>query len=62
MGLSADHLYDTCPARQRSLPELTRCYGDAAGRLVGSVNPLGTDACGTCVRVWRSRQAKAVTL
>lgn len=58
MGLSVDHLYEQCPSRVRSMPRLER-WGWAK-KCSDLIDPLGTDVCGTCVRVWRSRQAKVV--
>jgi hypothetical protein len=53
-GIYADHLYETCPARTRTLPdELRGEVGGGQGR--GGIDPLGTDVCGWCRRVWIAR-------
>lgn len=52
-GLTTDHLYEGCPGRRRSLPELRRYGWDHQG--LGTIDPLGTDVCGWCVRVWKAR-------
>jgi hypothetical protein len=52
-GVYADHLYETCPARTRTLPELRQSGCDGQGR--GGIDPLGTDVCGWCRRVWIAR-------
>ena len=59
-GLSSDHLYEECPALQRSERELKRhgLYGVGVGRL----DPEGGDVCGWCVRVWRARSTRNTTL
>jgi hypothetical protein len=53
MGVVADHLYERCPARVRSLPTL-RAYGWAR-KCRGLVDPWGSDICGWCARVWQAR-------
>jgi hypothetical protein len=53
LGLTVDHLYETCPGRTRGLPELRQAGWDGPGR--GTVDPLGTDVCGWCRRVWIAR-------
>jgi hypothetical protein len=57
MGLTVDHLYEDCPIRVRSLPELRRCGWD--GQCSDQVDPHGTDLCGWCVRVWEARNRSA---
>jgi hypothetical protein len=57
MGLTTDHLYETCPIRIRSLPELRRYDWDHQCSM--PVNPIGTDICGWCVRVWKARNRGA---
>lgn len=57
MGITADHVYENCPARQRGVPELQRVGWDRIGS--GEINIDGTDVCGICVRWWRARN-KAV--
>ena len=57
IGLSCDHLYESCPGRVRSLPELRLSGWDKQGR--GTVDPLGTDICGWCRRVWIARSGGA---
>ncbi len=52
-GVYVDHLYEECPARRRSLPELRLGGHDRQG--YGTVDPLGTDICGWCRRVWLAR-------
>jgi len=59
-GIAIDHLYETCPARRRSLPELER-YDMPTGQGWGTVDPLGTDVCGWCVRVWKARNPAVPT-
>jgi hypothetical protein len=54
MGLTVDHLYEACPTRLRSLPELERYGWATVGR--DGLDPDGTDVCGWCVRVWRAQQ------
>ena len=57
MGLTVDHLYETCPHRVRTLPQLRRYDWDH--RCAGLVDPAGTDLCGWCVRVWQARNRGA---
>lgn len=57
-GLRADHLFEDCPARRRSLPRM-REWGGPDGQGRGLVDPLGTDICGWCQRVWRARNPAA---
>jgi hypothetical protein len=59
MGISVDHMYEECPARQRSEPELKR----TGHQLVGSgwLDPEDTDVCGWCLRVWKARQLRNFT-
>lgn len=52
-GANGDHLYENCPCRQRSLPELTRMGWDRQGR--GEIDPTDATVCGWCSRVWTSR-------
>jgi hypothetical protein len=58
-GLATDHLYETCPARLRTLPALRESGWHRPG--LGSVDPEDGDVCGWCLRVWRARRPKAVT-
>ncbi|MDQ3028617.1 MAG: hypothetical protein M3R09_01010 [Actinomycetota bacterium] len=53
LGLTSDHLYKDCPARQRSLPELARVGWDKAGS--GGISPADDEVCGWCRRVWLAR-------
>jgi len=53
-GLTTDHLYDTCPSLVRSVERQPLVYG-IGQRLQGEVDPLGTDICGWCQRVWIAR-------
>lgn len=53
MGLTVDHLYEACPHRVRSLPELRRWGWDH--KCAGRVDPHGGDLCLWCVRVWTAR-------
>lgn len=53
MGLSVDHLYERCPARQRSLPELRNVGWDSEKHT--GLDPDGGDVCGWCLRVWHAR-------
>lgn len=57
IGITSDHLYETCPVLQRSKPELARVGWDRAGS--GEINPEGGDVCGWCLRVWRARERAA---
>lgn len=44
MGVAVDHLYPDC---------------QGAGRQgVGTVDPLGTDICGRCVRRWKAGRCR----
>lgn len=60
LGLVNDHIYETCPGRTRSLPELRKVGWDKRGLgalLLGAdKNP---DVCGWCQRVWRARNRGA---
>ena len=53
IGVLDDHLYETCPGLNRSRRELQRC-GWWAPRHT-TIDPLGGDVCGWCVRVWKAR-------
>jgi hypothetical protein len=44
-----DHLYLSCPTLKRA------CGIWEPRRLIGDVDPLGTDICGWCRRTWRAR-------
>jgi hypothetical protein len=57
-GLNVDHLYEGCPARLRSIPQMLVEWG-REGQCIDLVDPEGTDICGWCVRVWRARSKKA---
>lgn len=59
IGDGIDHLFETCPARTRSLPTLRKYGWDVQGQ--GTVDPLGTDICGWCVRVWKARNPAVPT-
>ena len=53
-GIYTDHLYENCPARRRTvMPTKQRIEWDKQG--AGTVDPLGTDICGWCRRVWIAR-------
>lgn len=57
MGLTTDHLIETCPHRARSFPTLNR-HGWWR-QCVGLVDPDAGDLCGWCVRVWKARNRNA---
>ena len=59
IGLTTDHLYPTCPAYARSLPELRRYGLDHRGR--GRVDPTWQGVCGWCSRVWKARNPAPTT-
>lgn len=59
LGTTSDHLFEQCPARQRSLPELRRCGWDKQG--IWGLDPEGTDVCGICFRWWRARSRTEVS-
>jgi hypothetical protein len=54
LGLTCDHVYEDCPVRHRSLPELERVGWSGPGR--GGLDVDGTGVCGWCRRVWQARQ------
>jgi hypothetical protein len=59
LGVLVNHLFELCPIRARSRPELERCDWWRPCRL--GVNPFGPDVeglCGWCVRVWKARQPR----
>lgn len=54
LGTVVDHLIPTCPGLRRSMA----AYPDdniIGKKCVDLVDPLGTDLCGWCVRVWKAR-------
>lgn len=57
LGLTVDHLYENCPGRVASIPELERVGWTTIGS--GEVDAEGTDICGICSRWWWARR-KAV--
>lgn len=57
LGLTSDHVYEGCPGRQRSLPELDKVGWVGPG--LGDLDPEGGDVCGWCLRVWRARTKAA---
>lgn len=50
-GVTCDHVYDDCPARQRGKPEMVRVgwWGDEQITSI-PLDVHGTDVCGLCVR------------
>lgn len=54
VGLTGDHLYETCPALARTHTD-TVSHVLIGTRCVGTVDPLGSDSCGWCVNVWAAR-------
>lgn len=56
-GQYVDHLFEGCPNRLRGMAELRRHGHDRMG--LGTVDPLGTDICGWCRRVWVARNGVA---
>jgi hypothetical protein len=58
-GIYCDHLIETCPHRMRARPQLER-QGHWR-QCIDTVDPDGTDLCGWCVRVWKSRNRREVT-
>lgn len=62
-GISCDHLYERCPALQRSLNSYPRRDGMSVDswigkRLVSTVDPLGSDVCGWCRSVYIARRMR----
>ena len=56
MGQTVDHLYQHCPLLKRTDPN---SWPEVIGRqTAGLVDPLGTDICGWCQNVWRSRHGE----
>jgi len=53
LGITVDHLYETCPARMRSEGELRRVGWWKVG--LGELNTDEGDVCGICLRWWRAR-------
>ena len=56
MGVTVDHLYRTCPGLIKAMTFRkggSMLYGS---KLFGTVDPLGTDVCGWCVRKWKGTQ------
>ncbi len=58
-GRISDHLYQDCPALQRwkDSPYGDNQFGmpDLGAKLVGLVDPNGTDICGLCFIVWENK-------
>ena len=52
-GVGPDHLYPDCPPLVRSV--LAGTDPLTGGRLVGMVDPLGTDICGMCLYRWKRK-------
>jgi hypothetical protein len=53
-GVTCDHLYQNCPGLNRSLSLAGERFLVGV-RLISTVDPLGTDICGWCVRKWMGR-------
>lgn len=59
MGLTVDHLYQSCPAYKRMHRDPRWPW---IGReCVATVDPQGTDLCGWCQRVYASRHPTTPT-
>lgn len=52
-----DHLYPNCPAIRREAQHAVG--GGKIIKLLVSVDPFGTDLCGWCVRVFKSRALRS---
>ncbi len=56
LGVIVDHLYENCPGLQRSRNRGDKWGLDWVGMPARDlVDPLGTDICGWCRRVWIAR-------
>jgi len=56
LGLTTDHLYTNCPHLVRMVDNPDNAgYHWLGDRAIGEVDPLGTDICGWCQRVWMAR-------
>jgi len=55
-GLNVDHLYRDCPLLKGLMSHESQGFNQYLGaELRGEVDPLGTDICGWCQRVWMAR-------
>lgn len=59
LGVRVDHLYQDCPLLRRSVAAhkdgCCWCRDSIGQKLVGTVDPEGTDICGWCYRKWLGR-------
>ncbi len=60
-GITVDHLYSDCPSMKKAHAAVVH-GADGPGvlwvgrELITEVDPMGTDICGWCRRVWKARK------
>jgi hypothetical protein len=54
-GLNCDHLYPDCPSIAAIKHPICRGPLQPGDLVIGTVDPLGTDICGLCVRRWTGK-------